>query len=134
MLSGAARRLRRGIDDGHEPFEVFDACQDHLLVAAGAHVDTEILEAFNQGVEACEEEASRALLDRVCDLYALSVIERHRGWYQEHDDLLDPLEGRDPERQRARRRAAPAGRRPRRRPPRPRLRAAGEFGPDGVVG
>jgi acyl-CoA oxidase len=87
VLSGAARRLRRGIDDGHEPFEVFNACQDHLLVAAGAHVDTEILEAFNRGVEACEDEASRALLDRVCDLYALSVIEQHRGWHQEHDRI-----------------------------------------------
>jgi len=24
------------------------------------------------------------MLDRVCDLYALSVIDEHRGWYQEH--------------------------------------------------
>ncbi len=87
VLASAARRLRSGIDDGYDPFEVFNACQDHLLVAARANIDRQILEAFNRGVEACEDEASRALLDRVCDLYALSVIEQHRGWYQEHDRI-----------------------------------------------
>ena len=62
-----------------------DLCVDlHVLVAARAHIERKILEAFNRGVEACEQEGNRALLDRVCDLYALSVIEEHRGWYQEH--------------------------------------------------
>jgi acyl-CoA oxidase len=87
VLSSLARRLKGGIDDGHDPFEVFNACQDHVLTAAGAHIERQILEAFNRGVEACEDEPSRALLDRVCDLYALSVIEGHRGWYQEHDRI-----------------------------------------------
>ncbi|MGB3100063.1 MAG: acyl-CoA dehydrogenase, partial [Solirubrobacterales bacterium] len=84
VLSSAARRLKGGIDEGYDPFEVFNACQDHVLVAARAHIERKILEAFNRGVEACEQEGNRALLDRVCDLYALSVIEEHRGWYQEH--------------------------------------------------
>jgi acyl-CoA oxidase len=84
VLTSAARRLKAGIDDGIDPFDVFNACQDHVLVAARSHIDTEILEAFNRGVEACEDPASKALLDRLCDLHALSVIENHRGWYQEH--------------------------------------------------
>jgi acyl-CoA oxidase len=84
VLESAARRLKGGIDDGHDPFEVFNACQDHVLVAARSHIDTRILEAFSKGVERCEDEESRAMLDRLCDLYALSVIEQHRGWYQEH--------------------------------------------------
>ncbi len=84
VISSAARRIKGGIDDGYDPFEVFNACQDHVLVAARSHIDRLILEAFNRGVEACDDEASRALLDRVCDLHALAVIEQHRGWYQEH--------------------------------------------------
>ncbi len=84
IVSSAARRLKDGIDGGYDPFEVFNACQDHVLVAARSYIDREILEAFNRGVEGCEDERSKALLDRLCDLHALSVIEQHRGWYQEH--------------------------------------------------
>jgi acyl-CoA oxidase len=84
VLAGAARRIKDGVDAGEEPFEVFNACQDHVLVAARAHIERCTLEAFNRGVEACEDDASRALLDRLCDLYAVSVIEQNRGWYQEH--------------------------------------------------
>lgn len=84
VLSSVARRLKGGIDEGYDPFAVFNACQDHVLVAARSHIDRQILEAFNRGVEECGDERARALLDRVCDLYALTVIEQHRGWYQEH--------------------------------------------------
>jgi acyl-CoA oxidase len=41
-------------------------------------------------VERCEHLGTRALLDRVCDLYALSTIEAERGWYQEHGKLSSP--------------------------------------------
>ncbi|MGK2956076.1 MAG: acyl-CoA dehydrogenase family protein [Solirubrobacterales bacterium] len=84
VLDSAARRLKRGIDEGYDPFVVFNACQDHVLVAARSHIDTQILEAFARGIDACVHEGHRKVLDRVCDLYALSVIEQHRGWYQEH--------------------------------------------------
>jgi len=84
VLESAARRLKGGMDDGGDPFEVFNACQDHVLVAARSHIDTRILEAFAHGIEQCEDETSKSMLNRVCDLHALSVIEQHRGWYQEH--------------------------------------------------
>ncbi|MDX6726051.1 MAG: acyl-CoA oxidase, partial [Baekduia sp.] len=38
-------------------------------------------------VPRCADPGSRALLDRVCDLYALSTIEADRGWFQEHGRL-----------------------------------------------
>jgi acyl-CoA oxidase len=85
VLSGAARRLRRGMsDDGADPFEVFNDCQDHVLVAARAHVHREILENFCAAVERAEDEDLRAVLERLCDLYALSELERERAWFQEH--------------------------------------------------
>ena len=84
ILSSAARRIKGGIDEGHDPFDVFNACQDHVLVAARSHIDRQIQEAFNRGIEACADEQLASMLDRVCDLYALSVIEQNRGWYQEH--------------------------------------------------
>jgi acyl-CoA oxidase len=87
ILSGAARRLKGGIDGGREPFQVLLDCQDHVIAAARAYVDRVVLEAFAAAVERCEHPGSRALLDRLCDLYALSTIEADRGWFQEHGRL-----------------------------------------------
>jgi acyl-CoA oxidase len=87
ILSGAARRLKGGIDAGREPFAVLVDCQDHVIAAARAYVDRVVLEAFAAAVERCEHPGSRALLNRVCDLYALSTIEAERGWFQEHGRL-----------------------------------------------
>jgi acyl-CoA oxidase len=87
ILSGAARRLKGGIDAGREPFAVLVDCQDHVIAAARAYVDCVVLEAFAAAVERCEHTATRTLLGRVCDLYALSTIEADRGWFQEHGRL-----------------------------------------------
>ena len=84
ILSGAARRLRRGIDDGGEPFDVFNDAQDHVLATARAHTEREILEAFAEGVEQCDDPDLRQVLGRLCDLHALAEIERDRAWFQEH--------------------------------------------------
>jgi acyl-CoA oxidase len=84
ILSAAARRLKRGIDGGDDPFEVFNDCQDHVLATARAHAEREILEAFVAATEACEDAGLADILRRVCDLHALAEIERDRAWFQEH--------------------------------------------------
>ena len=90
LLNGVARRLKRGIDDGNDQFDVFNECQDHVLLAARAHVDTLILEAFCRGIESCKDEAIRQLLDSVRRLHALALIERERGWFFEHGRMTGP--------------------------------------------
>ena len=84
MLSGVARRLRRGIDDGGDPFEVFNDCQDHVLATARAHTQREILEAFVAAIERCEDDQLRGVLEELCDLHALANLEADRAWLQEH--------------------------------------------------
>jgi acyl-CoA oxidase len=84
IISGAARRLKRGIDDGGDTFEVFNDCQDHVLAAARAHTEREVLEAFDAAVSECSDPELRVILERLCDLHALAEIERDRGWFQEH--------------------------------------------------
>ncbi len=84
VLSGVARRLKRGIDDGAEPFDVFNESQDHVLAAARAHTERELLEAFIDGIERCPDPGLKRVLSKLCDLHALSELERDRGWFQEH--------------------------------------------------
>jgi acyl-CoA oxidase len=87
ILQGAARRLKRGLDGGREPFDVLVDCQDHVVSAARAWVDVVVLEAFADAVDRCEDPALRPILDRLCGLYALARVEAERGWFQEHGRL-----------------------------------------------
>jgi acyl-CoA oxidase len=58
-----------------------------VLHAATAHIDRVVLEAFVAGIESCPDPDARDLLELVCDLYALSVIEEDKAWYVEHTYL-----------------------------------------------
>ncbi len=87
ILSSLARRLKGGIDDGGDPFDVFMACQDHVVAAGRAHVEHHVLECFTKTVEACPDEHVQHTLSRLCHLYALWLIVQDRGWFQEHGRL-----------------------------------------------
>src|SRR6478736_7176500 len=86
-LSGVARRLKRGIDDGMEPGEVFSRAQDHVIAAARAHVERLVLEANVSKVRAMPEGDHRVALTLLCDLHALATIEADRAWFMEHGRL-----------------------------------------------
>ncbi|GAB3218061.1 acyl-CoA dehydrogenase family protein [Mycolicibacterium hippocampi] len=88
MLASVARRLQ-GKSKEMSAFDAFNAVQDHVLHAATAHIDRIILEAFVAGIDTCEDASvegreAREILEMVCDLYALSVIEEDKSWFVEH--------------------------------------------------
>ena len=88
VVAGLARRLRRAAQsDGAEAFEAVNRVQAHSLRAAHAHVHLLLLEAFARAVDSCEDDGARALLGRLCDLYALSELESDRAWFLEHGRL-----------------------------------------------
>jgi acyl-CoA oxidase len=92
-LDGAIKRLRKGAATASgphptlKPFDIFNDVQDHVLKTAQTHIDRIVLEAFVAGIERTTDPAARALLNRVCDLYALSTIEADKGWFLEHGRL-----------------------------------------------
>jgi acyl-CoA oxidase len=87
VLESLARRLRRIKPDEPDAFVKFNATQDHLLSAARAHVDRLVLEAFVAGIDRCADQATTTLLDRLCDLHVLSMLEADRAWFVEHGRL-----------------------------------------------
>ncbi len=86
-LDGLVRRLRPAREKGISPdrqFAIFNNAQDHLLRAARSHLDGLVLDAFVRGIDATVDPSARALLGKVCDLFALSLIEEDKGWFLEH--------------------------------------------------
>jgi acyl-CoA oxidase len=90
ITASVANRFKRGLDEGYDPFEVFRAVQDHAIVAAQAYIDTVLLEAFVGAIDRCEDEAVKAVLNLVCDLFALQNVEADKGFFQEHGRLSSP--------------------------------------------
>jgi acyl-CoA oxidase len=87
IVASVAQRFRRGLAEGHDPFEVFRAVQDHAVDAARAWIHTVTLEAFCRAVDACTDEEVRRVLNLVCDLFALHNVEADKGFFQEHGRL-----------------------------------------------
>ena len=87
VLSGVARRLKRGIDSKMNPGAVFSRVQDHVIAAAHAHMERLVLEAFVDKVRAMPEGDDRVALTLLCDLHALTRIEADRAWFMEHGRL-----------------------------------------------
>ena len=84
LLSSAAARLKKRIDRGMDSYAAMLEVQTHLVVTAQAFVERVILEQFMAGVDGVEDAALAETLKRLVDLYALSTMEKHGGWYLEH--------------------------------------------------
>ncbi|MFC5379896.1 acyl-CoA dehydrogenase [Aquipuribacter nitratireducens] len=84
VVEGLARRVRHARSGDGDAFEATNAAQPHMLAAARAHLDRVQLEAFVTGIERCEDAAAAAVLEQVCDLFALSLLEQEKAWFLEH--------------------------------------------------
>ena len=83
LLSSLARRLQRRAKT-MSAFDAFNSVQDHVMHTARAHIDRTVLEAFIAGIDRCEDAYARRILEMLCDLYALSVIEADKAFFLEH--------------------------------------------------
>ncbi len=90
VLETLAGRMRHASKDGASSFDAFNACQDHVLLAARTHMDRVILESFVAGIDACTDPVAKDRLERLCDLYALSSLEADSAWLQQHNRMSAP--------------------------------------------
>ena len=83
LRNSLARRLQKR-SKTMSGFDAFNSVQDHVMHLARAHVDRVVLEAFIAGIDRCEDSDAREILELVCDLYALTVIEADKAFFLEH--------------------------------------------------
>ncbi len=83
ILASSAKRLRKHISGGMDSFDAFNVSQHHLVQVAFAHVERVILEQFILQVARTTDEGCKAILTKLCQLFALSQMEKNKGWYLE---------------------------------------------------
>ena len=83
ILTSSAKRLKKLIGGGLDSFDAFNVSQHHLVQVAFAHVERVILEQFILQVDRTKDEGCKKVLTKLCQLFALSQMEKNRGWYLE---------------------------------------------------
>ena len=83
ILTSAAKRLKRHIDSGMDSFDAFNVCQHHLVNVGQAYIERIVLEQFIFQVERTENTGCKTVLKKLCDLFALSQLDKNKGWYLE---------------------------------------------------
>ncbi|MEX2235604.1 MAG: acyl-CoA dehydrogenase [Cyclobacteriaceae bacterium] len=84
ILTSAAKRLKRHIDGGMDSFDAFNVSQNHLVQVSFAYIERIILEQFIAQVERTKDAGCKAILKKLCQLYALSQMDINKGWYLEN--------------------------------------------------
>lgn len=87
LIVSVSQRMRNYLKMKVPAHEAFLRCQNHILSLAHAYVEKVVLEQFVERLKTIEEGTIKNVLKRLCDLYALSTIEKHKGWYLEEEYL-----------------------------------------------
>ena len=87
ILASAAQRLKKLIDGGLEPYDAFNVVQHQMIDVAQAYLDRIVLEQFTIAIQSFEDKKSRVIVTKLAQLYALSLIEKNKGWYLEEGYL-----------------------------------------------
>jgi acyl-CoA oxidase len=90
ILASAAKRIKKLIDTGLDPYDAFNVVQHQMIDVAEAYLERVVLEQFQITIAAVEDEKSSAILTKMCQLYALSQIEKNKGWFLE-DDYMESV-------------------------------------------
>ena len=84
ILTSAAKRLKKHLDQGMDSFDAFNQCQFHLVNVGFAYIERIILEQFQNQVNQTTDSCCQTILRKLCNLHSLSQIEKNKGWYLEH--------------------------------------------------
>lgn len=85
LLISLSQRMQDYLKKRIAPYDAFLKCQNHMIELAKAYVERLVLRNFAQKINASEDGPEKDALSKLCDLYALSIIEEHKGWYLESD-------------------------------------------------
>jgi acyl-CoA oxidase len=82
-LASAAQRIKKLIDSGLDPYDAFNIVQHQMIDVAQAYLERVVLEQFQETIQDIKDKNSKEVMLKLYQLYALSQIEKNKGWYLE---------------------------------------------------
>jgi len=71
------------IGEGMDSYDAVNVSQHHLVQVGFAYIERVILEQFQKAVDSVTDAGSKAILRKLCNLFAISQLEKNKGWYLE---------------------------------------------------
>ena len=85
LLISCSSRMQDYLKKRIDPYQAFLKCQMHMVVLAHAYIDNIVLKSFIDAIEKGNPEPLKNILNKTCDLYALTIIQEEKGWFLEND-------------------------------------------------
>ncbi len=83
IITSAARRFKRLVDDGLDAFDAANVMHPHMMQIAGSYLDRVILEQFQAQLDRVDDVGLKEVLERLYSLFALNKIDENKTWYLE---------------------------------------------------
>ena len=90
IATSAAKRIKRLIDSGLDAYDAFNVAQHQMMDVANAYLDRVILEQFLLKIESIDDVSSKAILQKLAQLFALHKMEENKAWYVENN-YMEPV-------------------------------------------
>ncbi len=87
LLISCSSRMQEYLKKRIDPYQAFLKCQTHMVALAHAYIDNIVLKSFIEVIEKCDSKPLKNILNKTCDLYALTIIQEEKGWFLENDYL-----------------------------------------------
>ena len=87
LLISLSQRMQDYLKKRLDPYQAFLKCQTHMVALAHAYIDHIVLKSFDKAIQNCEQVELNPILEKLCSLYALTVIQEEKGWFLENDFL-----------------------------------------------
>lgn len=88
LVRTAAQRMQRRISEqGMDPFDALNECQDHLISMANATVENRILASFERAIDDATDD-EKPILRKLFALYGLNQLHQDIGWFLENGYIV----------------------------------------------
>lgn len=87
IVTSAARRIKKLINSGLNAYDAFNVAQHQMVDVAKAYLDRVVLEQFLTKIDEIEDKNSKAMLEKLAQLFALHKMEENKAWYLENNYL-----------------------------------------------
>lgn len=80
-------RMRKYLGQRIDPNDAYMKCQLHMIELGAAYSERLALTSFQAAIEKVEDKKTKEILEKICQLYALTVIQQEKGFFLENEYL-----------------------------------------------
>ncbi len=87
LTLSVSTRMRKYLGQRIDPNDAYMRCQLHMLELGAAYSERLALTSFQSAIETVEDKNVKSALEKVCQLYALTIIQQEKGFFLENEYL-----------------------------------------------